>query len=226
MIRRKIKMARKHSDERLTRIYNDDCEFRAERATEGEDGAEQTVYRISGYPVVFDKKATINDWEGQFEETISSRALDNCDMKDVALFFNHDTNSHVPLARSKNGNGTLRLAVDKKGLRMETELDCERNSQAMELFSAIERGDISGMSFMFRVRKDKWSDLDTELPKREINDISIIHEVSIVNYPAYKDTSVSARAEGEGNHSPLEEARDAWRELELEKAKFAFFDKE
>lgn len=129
-------------------------------------------------------------------------------MKDVRLFVNHDTNK-IALARSKNGNenSTMSFTVDDEGVHMRAVLDVDNNAEARALYSAIQRGDMDGMSFMFRIRGQEWKDVDSDLPTRVVTDISIIHEVSVVNFPAYPQTSVSARNSEEAEYSPLEEAR-------------------
>lgn len=220
-----------HRSEELVTLFNPDSESRAfeeyelrEDGTEDRDKPAKKV--IEGYAVVFNSPTEIHDYYGRYTETIEETALRSTDMTDVALFFNHDMWAHVPLARSKKGKGTLSLTVDKKGLKIRTELDTEGNPQAKEIYSAIQRGDVTGMSFTFRVKSggDSWTGLRTDNPARTIKDISIIHEVSVVNYPAYKATSINARSEDGGNQfSPLAEARKAMDELELEKEKAKTF---
>lgn len=212
-----------HRNEELIKIYNDKAELRASIvSSEGEDGESRVEMVVEGYAVVFDSPTVIHDfWDGDFTEIISRGALDNTDMTDVGLFFNHDTYGHAPMARSRKGKGTLELSVDNVGLKVRSVLDGS-NPLSQEVYSAVSRGDITGMSFMFRVKSggDNWTGLSTDHPVRTINDISIIHEVSIVNYPAYEATSIHARAKDEGKQtSPLAEARKAVRALELEKEK-------
>lgn len=191
-------MTKKHSqNELVTRSYV--AEF---RASEKED----EYGTIEGTPIVFNQDTTLRDWAGEFVERIVPEALKNTDMKDVRLFVNHDTNK-IALARSKNGNGTMSLTVDDKGVHMRARLDVDNNAEARALYSAVQRGDMDGMSFMFRIGGEKWDDLESERPIRTITDISIIHEVSVVNFPAYPQTSVSARSSEETDYSPLEEAR-------------------
>lgn len=213
-------MPTKHSNEKLiTRNYNVEL-----RATENEEGV------IEGTPIVFDQKTHIVDWAGEYDEIIDRSALKNCDLKDVRLFVNHDVNK-ITLARSKNGNenSTMSFTVDDKGLHIKAKLDTENNSEARALYSAVKRGDMDGMSFMFRVRGDEWKDVDAKVPTRVVKDISIVHEVSVVNFPAYAGTSVNARSSQEGEYSPLAEARKAYSQesekqkaepLELEKLKY------
>lgn len=160
------------------------------RADEKQESEEKGI--VEGYAVVYDKKADIC---GYFEETIKRGALDNADLKDVPLLVNHDTDT-IPVARSRrnNGSSSMTLTVDEKGLKIRAELDLKNNARASELYSAIKRGDISGMSFMFTVKTDEWTDEDTDYPKRTITEIAKIYEVSAVTFPAYNDTSIGARA--------------------------------
>lgn len=201
----------KNKKQLTTRCYNLEI-----RADENETGV------IEGVPIVFDKETVIYDYCGQYREVIEKAALKNTDMKDVRLFVNHDTDK-LTLARSKNGKGTMSFEVQEDGVHMRATLDIENNTEAKNLYSAIKRGDMDGMSFMFRVDKDEWEDLDSDLPLRKIKSISIIHEVSVVNFPAYNQTSVSARSSEETETSPLEEARKAQSE-ETEKRKSAEID--
>lgn len=191
-------MASKKNDKLTTRSYNLEL-----RVDENEQGV------IEGVPIVFGKETIINDCFGQYKEIIDRSALDKTDLKDVRLFVNHDTDK-ITLARSKNGKGTMSLEVKEDGVHIRAKLDIENNTEAKNLYSAIKRGDMDGMSFMFRVNDDEWVDLDKDVPTRTIKGISIVHEVSVVNFPAYKDTSVSARSSKENETSVLEEARKAY----------------
>lgn len=199
------------------RSYN--FEIRAEFAPiENEDKSQIGV--ITGRPIVYDSRTDL----GFFDEVIAAGALDKTDLKDVRFLVNHDI-SKVPLARSRNNNAnsTMQLIPDDKGLAIRVNLDVENNSEARNLYSAIERGDISGMSFMFTVDREEWSDLDTEHPLRTIRSIADLVEVSAVTFPAYEDTEISVR-----NKKALENAkltldsvkRSLDSELELAKAKF------
>ena len=87
------------------------------------------------------------------------------------------------------------------------------------MYSAVERGDVSGMSFSFRVKEQKWENLDTRYPTRRITKIGKVYEVSVVNDPAYEETDISAR-----DKEALESARaalDSARSKELESSKEA-----
>lgn len=213
----------KHSKESLTRrSYSVEL-----RAPDGEE--ERGV--IEGVPIVFDRTALIHDWAGDFNEVIDRHALDKADMRDVCLFVNHETDK-IALARSRNGKGTMMFEVKDDGLHMRAQLDVDNNPEAAALYSAIQRGDISGMSFMFRVNDEEWADIKSELPTRTVKSISIVHEVSVVNFPAYTETSIHARSDSqESESSPLAEARKARAEetarrnaslLEIEKLKYSY----
>ena len=173
------------------------------RAEETEAGKE-----VVFTPVVFNQETIINDWwTGEtYREMIAPTALDGTDMSDVLFCVNHEY-ERVPLARSKNGRGTLKLEITPTGLDARTALDVDGNPEAATLYSAVRRGDITGCSFMFRVAQDHWVGLDSDDPLRIIDAISVIHEVSAVNDPAYPQTSISARSSEETEPSPLEEAR-------------------
>lgn len=160
---------------------------------------------LEGVPIVFNQMTDL----GWCNEIIEPTALDNADMKDVRFLVNHDINS-IPFARSRNNNknSTMQLEVKEDGLHIRVDLDTEKNPRAQELHSAVERGDIDQMSFMFRVDGEKWEDLDSDHPTRHITSISKIFEVSAVTFPAYEGTSLNARSTDDG-HASLESARKA-----------------
>lgn len=188
-------------------------EIRAEQ-TEDEVGV------ITGRPIVYDSRTDL----GYFDEVIERGALNGADLRDVRFLVNHDT-SMIPLARSRNNNAnsTMQLSPDDQGLAIRVNLDVKNNTEARNLYSAIERGDITGMSFMFYVDDEEWSGLESDHPTRHIRKISNVVEVSAVTFPAYEDTSISVR-----NKEALENAKLALdsakrsldSDIELEKAKF------
>ncbi len=159
------------------------------RAIAPGDGAKQNM--LEGHAAVFDTITNIGNW---YQEKIDQRAFDGCDFDDVLFFINHNTDK-IPLARSRrnNGNSTMQLKVDEVGLFVSATLDVENNSEARQLYSSVARGDMDGMSFMFRVADDKWSGLDTDMPTRTILKIAKVFECSAVNWPAYPTTDISAR---------------------------------
>ena len=96
----------------------------------------------------------------------------------------------------------MQLLIDNDGLNIRAQLDVENNSEARALYSAVQRGDISGMSFMFSVDTDEWEKQDTDYPTRRIKKIASVVEVSAVTFPAYEQTEISTRSAKE-----LESAR-------------------
>lgn len=163
------------------------------RAGEGE--TDDGIREVKGHAAVFGQTTSIGDW---FDETIERGAFEGCDLTDVPLLTNHDFDK-VPLARSRrnNGSSTMTLSIDDKGLLIDAKLDTRNNPEAAALYSAISRGDVDGMSFCFVVAEETWDWSDEDHPKRTINKISKVYEVSAVTFPAYEDTDISARSDKE-----------------------------
>lgn len=187
---------------------------------------------ITGRPIVYESKTDL----GWFDEIIERGALDGADLTDVRFLVNHDI-SKIPLARSRrnNGNSTMQLSPDYEGMAIEVQLDTENNSEARSLYSAVQRGDITGMSFMFSIDDEEWSDLESDHPVRHVRKIGSVVEVSAVTFPAYESTEINARSKEalESARLALEKAKEErgqsvetdLNELELEKAKFMFRSK-
>lgn len=174
------------------------------RAFEFEVRAEQDEEHgkhLSGQPIVYNERTDL----GWYDEIIEDGALADTDLRDVRFLINHNTDM-IPLARSRNNNAnsTMQMeVVPGAGMSIRVNLDTENNAEAKSLYSAVERGDITGMSFMFAVDKDSWEDIDTDHPLRRINSIRKVFEVSAVTFPAYEATSIQAR----GLSDALESAR-------------------
>ena len=165
------------------------------------DENEEHGHFLSGTPIVYNEPTDL----GWYKEIIDDGALDNTDLRDVRFLVNHNTDM-IPLARSRNNNtrSTMQLeVVPNEGMNIRVDLDIENNAESKSLYSAVERGDLDGMSFMFTVDEDKWEDLDTDYPTRHIISFSKVFEVSAVTFPAYEQTSLSAR----GLSEALESAR-------------------
>ena len=145
---------------------------------------------LDGTPIVYDSWTDL----GWYDEMIDRGALADTDLRDVRFLINHNTDM-IPLARSRNNNAnsTMQMEIDDEGMKIRVDLDTENNSEAKALYSAVKRGDISGMSFMFTVDGDKWDDYESEHPTRTVTKISKVFEVSAVTFPAYEQTSISAR---------------------------------
>lgn len=197
----------------VTRAYNLNCEI---RSTDEEKGV------IEGRAIVFE---SVTDM-GLFYEVIDRNALKKANLKDVRLCLNHDTSYVYARSRNNNENSTMKLILDDKGLGFRAKLDIENSPKARDFYSAIKRGDIDKMSFMFTIDKDEWSDLDKEKPTRRVKEIGVVFELSGVTFPAYESTEISARDKEalESAKATLESVRSQSLEsdreaLELEKAK-------
>ncbi len=195
----------------------------AVRAEENENGKV-----ITGRPIVYNSRTDL----GWFDEVIEAGALDKTDLTDVRFLVNHDT-SKIPLARSRRNtpNSTMQLWTDAEGMAIRVNLDTENNSEARTLYSAVERGDISGMSFMFSIDGERWEDLESAHPTRYSEAIGTVVEVSAVTFPAYEDTESNARSKEALENARLalenakrsaEDTNSVDTELELLKAKFYF----
>lgn len=192
-------MARKELERRS---YN--FEVRAEE----KDGAKI----ITGRPIVYNSRTNL----GMFDEVIDMGALDGADLTDVRFLINHNT-SMIPVARSRrnNGNSTMQFSVDQQGLNLDwVKLDTENNSDSRSLYSAVQRGDITGMSFMFSVDDEEWENLESDHPTRHIRKIGSVVEVSAVTFPAYESTEIYARSK-----EALDNARSALESARQQKAK-------
>jgi HK97 family phage prohead protease len=147
---------------------------------------------IQGHAAVFGQPYKMyNMWM----ETIARGTFDKTDFTDVLFSVNHNLQA-IPMARSRNNNAnsTLQLQIDEQGLNTRATLDVENNADAKALYFSIKRGDINGMSYIFRVDSDEWTGLDTDMPQRTITAISQVIEVSAVSMPANPGTDINARS--------------------------------
>ena len=173
---------------------------------------------IAGRPIVYEVDTDM----GFFIERIQRGALDGADLMDVRFLVNHDTKM-IPLARSRrnNGNSTMKMSVDFEGLNLDfVKLDTENNSTSRSLYSAVSRGDLSGMSFMFSIDGEEWTDLESDKPTRIITKIGAVYEVSACTFPAYDQTEIYAR-----DKAALDSARSALDRARQERAKSLERDK-
>ena len=144
---------------------------------------------IEGYAIVFNKES--RDLGG-FTEMINPSSLDGIiENSDVLALLNHDENRGV-LARSTNGEGSLKLSVDNFGLKYTFE--APDTILGDEVLSGVRRGDIRTSSFSFSVKTDgqKWEKRG-ESYLRTINKFDSIYDVSPVYREAYIDTTVAVR---------------------------------
>lgn len=187
-----------------------DMQFRAE-------DTEDNKMEIKGYAVVFNSPETYD-----YTEVIAPTALDEADMSDVVLRYNHN-DSFMVLARTRNKS--LKLQKDDKGLMIDAVLQDDITDHR-NIFNAIKSGLIDKQSFAFSVDEDEY-DYDTDT--RTITKIGKLFDVSVVDQPFYNATDVSvARSENDEfltkrdelrkEHEALLEEQKKKEELEKRKA--------
>lgn len=148
-------------------------------------GTETEPTTISGYAIKFNSETKIG---GYFREVIRPEAVpDDIQAQDIRALWNH--NSDFPLGRTKNDS--LKLEKDEKGLRFT--ITPPETSWGKDALESVKRGDVSGMSFGFFTKKDRWTEETGKTPLRELLAIELL-EVSPVTFPAYPSTSASARS--------------------------------
>jgi HK97 family phage prohead protease len=177
---------------------------------------EEHGHFITGTPIVFGQETNL----GWCREVMEPGAVDKeTDLKDVRFFVGHKVDT-IPLARSRNNNehSTMQMKITDRGMEIRVDLDVENNADAKALYSAVKRGDISGMSFMFTIDKCVWEDVDTDNPLRRVLHIRKVYEVSAVAFPAYEGTDIQA-ASREGTPEGGSSALDSVAKRELEELK-------
>ena len=147
--------------------------------------AEEGKMSISGYAVRYGEPSQLI--AGEFIEFIDKRAFDGVNLDETFLLYNHNSDYVMGNTRS----GTLILENTEKGLFFSASLP--NTERARETFELVKRGDVNGMSFGFTVNKDSWDVTKTPIV-RNVTEIGELLEVSVVPFPAYESTSVSARA--------------------------------
>lgn len=151
---------------------------------DGNDGAE-----FVGHAAMFNKRTWIGPRRFGFWEQVAPAAFDKTiGEADVRFLVNHDPN----LLLARNKSGTLTLGTDDGGLATTATLD-RRQSYTNDVVIALERGDISQMSFAFEVVRDTWEILDDDSELRTLEEVRL-WDVSVVTYPAYEETDAGLRA--------------------------------
>lgn len=147
---------------------------------EGDDGKKM----VSGHAAVFN---VITDIGGMFREKIAPGAFEETIKGgDIRSLFDH--NSALILGRTKSK--TLRLWEDEEGLRYE--VDLPDTQVARDLRVSMDRGDIDGSSFAFRILRQNW-DESGDIPLRTIEKVEL-YEVGPVTFPAYPEAEVGLRS--------------------------------
>lgn len=151
------------------------------RTLEADNGARV----LMGYAAKFN---ALSEWIGEFREEIAPGAFAGVLSNDVRALYNHDPS----MVLGRTTNGSLILAEDDQGLLVSINLP--DTSYAQDLWTLVQRGDVSQMSFGFSVSKagQEWRK-EGAVPIRRITKVSRLLDVSPVTYPAYPQTSVQAR---------------------------------
>lgn len=174
-------------------------EIRAIGTVEHRAGENGAPTMIAGYAAVFNSPVDIG---GFFREQVAPGAFKaSIGNDDIRALWNHDSN--YVLGRKSNGSLTLR--EDDKGLLFEVRPP--ETSWARDLMTSIERGDVSQMSFGFRVKKQEWDETE-ETALRTLLEVELL-EVSPVTFAAYPDTSAGVRSLEEWRSSRAPEPQPA-----------------
>ena len=177
---------------------------------------------IEGYAIVFGVESRIlSDYWDNYREIIEQGAITEERLKEMDIKMTMYHNREKILARSKNGEGTLKLTVDEVGVKYSFEApNTVDGDTALEL---VKRGDLSGSSFMFWTdeRNVSYERRSDDIMLRRVKTIGMIYDMTIAADPAYEQTTVAAREaysqfESKGEKKPISAkwARDR-REREL-----------
>lgn len=139
---------------------------------------------IEGYFAVFGSVYEL--WPGA-TESIDPHAFDDTLSGDIRALIDHET--RLVLGRTKSG--TLELKVDNRGLWGRIKVN-QSDSDAMNLYSRVERGDVDQCSFGFDILEEDTDYREDGSIHWTIKKVKL-YEVSCVTFPAYEDTSISAR---------------------------------
>ena len=156
---------------------------------------------IEGYFAVFNSEYPL--WDGA-TEVVKPGAFTNSISGDVRALINHD--SSLVLGRTKAG--TLTLRQDERGLWGSIKINRD-DVDAMNLYARVQRGDVDQCSFGFDIKRETFVDLGDGKCRWEIEEVDPLYEVSVCTFPAYTETSVSARKQ---DLAEIEKRRaEAWR---------------
>ena len=166
--------------------------------------AEDDSMILEGRAVVFDSPEVMwEDGETKYYEQISKDAFKDAKMDDVILNVNHEGQA---LARTRNKT----LVLDLNDDAMDIEADMSKSRASRDAYEAVQNGLLDKMSFAFTVEQDSYNE---KTHTRTIEKIDRLYDVSLVNFPAYEATSVSARsyfaAKAEAERQAAEAAEQA-----------------
>lgn len=166
---------------------------------------EEQKHIVEGYATTFNDPYVLYTYDGvDYKEEVDRNALDGADMEDVIFLYNHEG-----MVFARQSNGSLKLEMDEKGLRVWADLSLTEDSR--RLYEAIKTGLVTQMSWAFTVEEDSYNEKEH---LRKLLKIRKVYDVSAVSIPANPATDISARAYFDG---VIEEQRR--RDLEREKQK-------
>lgn len=187
-----MKVMGKEINREIWQTRSHDTQFRAAESNDEK--------YIEGYFSVFNSIYEL--WPGA-TESIDEHAFDDALGDDIRALVNHD----ATLVLGRNTVGTLELKIDNRGLWGRIKIN-QKDQQAMDLYARVERGDVNQCSFGFDI-------LDEDVEYKENGAVHWtikrvkLYEVSVVTFPAYKDTSVQAR---EKDYKNIKKRQvDAWK---------------
>lgn len=146
------------------------------------DGEEK---RIEGYFIVFNQETRL--YGSYYEQIASTAVTKSLENNDIRCLFNH--NDQIVLGRLSNS--TLTLKADDKGLYGSVVIN-PNDREAMDIYARVERGDINACSFGFYPLDESVEERADGTYLYTVKDADIL-EVSVVTFPAYPTTEVSAR---------------------------------
>ena len=162
---------------------------------------------ISGYFAVFNSEYEM--WPGAVE-SIADTAFDGALADDIRCLIDHETR----LVLGRNKAGTLTLKVDTRGLWGEVRIN-PNDQDAVNLYERVKRGDVDQCSFGFDILDEEFEDRGDTV-KWTIKKVKL-YEVSVVTFPAYEETSVSARKRQLGEIK--KRSIEAWKQRTLKRLK-------
>lgn len=157
---------------------------------------------IEGYFAVFGDVYEV--WP-DVTESIAPGAFTESISQDVRALYNHNTD--VVLGRASAG--TLHLRQDERGLWGDIEINRE-DTEAMNVYRRIKRGDITGCSFGFEIESERYDIKDDGSVHYTIEKVNPLYEISPCAFPAYEATRISAR--GKNLETIKARTAQAWRD--------------
>ena len=139
---------------------------------------------IEGYFSVYN--STYELWPGA-TESVAPGAFENTLGGDIRALIDHETR----LVLGRNKSGTLELREDSHGLWGRVKIN-PNDQDAVNLYERVKRGDVDQCSFGFDIVKEDTEVRDDGSVHWTIREVKL-YEVSVVTFPAYTETSVSAR---------------------------------